>query len=208
MHLDIYLWKIRNIIKNFANFALMGLLLWEIIKWLTGKDKLDAKKIITKTLIAGILIQASWFMMGALLDVSSVAMTAISSFPINFFGTDSQLTQQVASQVAESMHNKTYAINFWKKLDVNNIENSIQTLPTEQTSPDLSNDEALQSILPNASSVSGPLIFLGMSVFRFQWYMDTNNGSAEAITIGFLLKVFMFSILSDSPSSLLQTLSG
>ncbi|MEI7562227.1 MAG: hypothetical protein WCJ39_00435 [bacterium] len=32
MHLDIYLWKIWNIIKNFSNFALMGLLLWEIIK--------------------------------------------------------------------------------------------------------------------------------------------------------------------------------
>lgn len=189
MHLDIYLWKIWNIIKNFANFALMGILLWEIIKGITGK--LDAKKVITKTLIAGILIQASWFMMGALLDVSSIAMTAISSFPINFFGSDSTLTQQVAKQVTDSMHDKTYSINFWKKLDINNIESSINTIKAEQSSPKPSDDEALQSILPNASSVSGPLIFLGMSVFRFQGYMETNNGSAEAITIGFLLKVLV-----------------
>ncbi|MEI7562228.1 MAG: hypothetical protein WCJ39_00440 [bacterium] len=40
---------------------------------------------ITKTLIAGILIQASWFLMGAILDVSSVAMSAVSAFPSNFF---------------------------------------------------------------------------------------------------------------------------
>jgi len=63
IHLDIYLWKIRNIIKNFANFALVGLVLSAIVKGLIGKEALDVKKVITNTLVAGILIQASWFLM-------------------------------------------------------------------------------------------------------------------------------------------------
>ena len=63
IHMDIYLWKIWNIIKNFANFALIALVIGSIIKNLIGKEAIDVKKIITNTLLAGILIQASWFMM-------------------------------------------------------------------------------------------------------------------------------------------------
>ena len=63
IHMDVYLWKIRNIMKNFANFTLAGLVLVSIIKGLVGKEALDVKKIITNTLVAGILIQASRFLM-------------------------------------------------------------------------------------------------------------------------------------------------
>jgi len=63
MHMDIYLWKIRNIMKNFANFALAGLVLVSIVQGLVGKEALNVKKIITNTLIAAILIQASRFLM-------------------------------------------------------------------------------------------------------------------------------------------------
>lgn len=48
--------------KNFANFGLVAIVLRSIVKNLIGKEKMDVKKIITKTLIAGILIQASWFL--------------------------------------------------------------------------------------------------------------------------------------------------
>jgi len=37
MHLDIYLWKIWNIMKNFANFMLVALVLVEIGKKAFGK---------------------------------------------------------------------------------------------------------------------------------------------------------------------------
>lgn len=77
LHMDIYLRKIRNIMKNFANFALVGLILVSIIKGIVGKEALDVKKIITNTLIAGILIQASRFLMGAVIDLSSVATAAV-----------------------------------------------------------------------------------------------------------------------------------
>jgi len=50
--MDIYLRKIWNIMKNFANFALIGIVLYNIIKSLVGKEKMDIKDIIVKTLIA------------------------------------------------------------------------------------------------------------------------------------------------------------
>jgi hypothetical protein len=63
INMDVYLRKIRNIIKNFANFALAGLILFSIVQGIIGKQALDIKKTITNTLVAGILIQASWFLM-------------------------------------------------------------------------------------------------------------------------------------------------
>lgn len=141
-------------------------------------------------MIAGVLIQASWFMLGALLDISSIAISAVSAFPTSFFGSDSQMTQQAVDDVKESMYNKNYVIKM-NADSTQNIQNAITTLPLNQATPALSDDEALKSILPNSSSVSGPLIFLGMSAFKFQNYMSDNNGSPEAITIGFLLKALV-----------------
>ena len=39
--------------------------------------------IIKKTLIAGILIQASWFLMAALVDVSTIATYAVGGLPLS-----------------------------------------------------------------------------------------------------------------------------
>ena len=188
MHLDIYLWKMWNIMKNFANFALLGLLLWEIIKGITGKSKLDAKKVIINTLIAGILIQASRFLMGALLDVSSIAVSAVAAFPSSFLVGDGTLTSTITSEVKDTMYNQKYVRNLSA---ASNVDNIITSLPNETNVAPLSTDDSLQAILPNGSSVSGPFIFLGMSVFRFQDYIDTGNSTVEAITIGFMLKAII-----------------
>ena len=91
IHMDIYLWKIWNIMKNFANFALVGIVMVAIIKSIVGKEALNPKKIITNTLLAGILIQASRFMMGALIDISTVATASISAFPMSFLKNDTKL---------------------------------------------------------------------------------------------------------------------
>jgi hypothetical protein len=39
--------------------------------------------IIKTTLIAGVLIQASWFLMAALVDVSTIATYAVGGLPLN-----------------------------------------------------------------------------------------------------------------------------
>ncbi|MEI8090801.1 MAG: hypothetical protein WCG98_00635 [bacterium] len=61
MHMDVYLWKIWNVMKNFANFGLVAIVIWSVIQSLIGKGGVKVKDIIVKTLVAGVLIQASWF---------------------------------------------------------------------------------------------------------------------------------------------------
>jgi len=87
LHMDAPLRAFWNIIKNFANFALWFLVLFAIVKniFAFGKadDKWKPQKIITQTLIAGVLIQISWFVMAALIDLSTVATYAVGALPLN-----------------------------------------------------------------------------------------------------------------------------
>ncbi len=94
-NMDAPLWKFWNMMKNFANFALWFMVLFAIIKsiftnsgqW-SLKDEKSPLGIIKKTLIAGILIQASWFIMAVLVDLSTIATYAVGGLPLNILKND------------------------------------------------------------------------------------------------------------------------
>lgn len=87
-HLDVPLWKFWNIVKNLANFTLGFMVLFTILKnvFNLGKKVEDVKKIITNTLIAGVLIQASRFLTAALIDISTVATYGVWALPMSVIG--------------------------------------------------------------------------------------------------------------------------
>ena len=143
LHMDIYLWKIRNIMKNFANFGLAGLVLRSIIKGITGKESIDYKKIITNTLIAGILIQASWFFMGALIDISTIATTAISAFPMSFLQNDVGLKTEIGDAIKKFRGQKMV-------IDTKTGKHSIDPITTNPPAT----EDLRESILPTDSSLS------------------------------------------------------
>lgn len=88
-HLDVPLWKFWNVIKNFANFTLWFLVIFSILKYIIKKWSTSPLSIIKSTLIAGILIQASRFILAAVIDVSTVATYAVGGLPLNVIkGTD------------------------------------------------------------------------------------------------------------------------
>ncbi|HBB04938.1 TPA: hypothetical protein DCZ39_08960 [Patescibacteria group bacterium] len=143
IHMDIYLWKIRNIMKNFANFGLIAIVLRNIIQNLVGKNKIDIKGIITKTLIAGILIQASRFLVGAVVDISTIATTAVGAFPSSFL----QSSPDLQEQIRKSMTNNVY-----KKYEIDLFgANTMKPISTTEQPATTSNRE---SILPTYNSVS------------------------------------------------------
>lgn len=189
LHMDVYLRKIWNIMKNFANFALIAFLLGSLIKNLLDKKDLQIKSLITKTLIAGILIQASRFMMWALIDVSTVAVTAVSSFPMSFMWENTQFNTQMKAQ-AEIIRTTTINVNNASPQKIS-IENS-----ANDNSPNpMSNDDILQTLMPNANSMWGPLIFLWASVFRFYEYMGQNSQSTtQVLAVNFSLKMIVLVI--------------
>ena len=83
-HLDAPLRKFRNIMKNFANFILWFLVLLSIIQSIfTLEWHKKPFEIIKQTLIAGILIQASRFLIAAVIDISTIATYAVGWIPLN-----------------------------------------------------------------------------------------------------------------------------
>lgn len=89
LHLDASLWALWNIMKNFANFALWFLVLFAIVRniftWPFGGKTWEKRwpiSIIKKTLIAGVLIQASWFLVAAVVDLSTILTYSIWWLPI------------------------------------------------------------------------------------------------------------------------------
>ena len=159
--MDIYLWKIWNIMKNFANFALLGIVLFNIVKNLTGKDKMNVKDIITKTLVAGILIQASRFVVGALVDISTIAVSAVGAFPSTFLSNNIDLQNFIKNQITTTP--TKFLLDPYGK----------EVMTATNTTP--ASSETRNEILPTYDSVSGPLIYLGFSVFKFQNYMNVGE---------------------------------
>ena len=88
------LWKLRNIMKNFANFGLGFYVVYAIGNYAltkTGKPT----DILRKALIAGVGIQASWFLLGAVLDISTVATYSIGGLPLTVLGQSEEMDQPV-----------------------------------------------------------------------------------------------------------------
>jgi len=186
-HLDVYLRKIRNIMKNFANFALVALVLSGVVKYILGKWGQDIKKIITNTLIAGVLIQASWFLMGALIDISTISTLAVGSFSSSFLESNDAIKNSINASIQEI---GTKGIRFTSS---GTIEHYPTTLPTSNW---------LENVLPNQDSISGPFIYLGMAIFKFQNFLKptsslvSSTGAVEltlTFAIRFLL-LFFFTV--------------
>ena len=80
------LWSMRQIMRNFANFILWGIFLfaifYNIIKW-GAAEKRSFKKVLPKLLFSTILIQASRFMMSALIDFSQIGVYTMGTLPLN-----------------------------------------------------------------------------------------------------------------------------
>ena len=186
MHMDIYLWKIRNIMKNFANFALAGLVLVSIVKGLVGKEALNVKKIITNTLVAAILIQASWFLMWAVIDISTIATAGIGAFPTAFLKNNTQLQKNITDSISSFKATRGIIDLTTETTWLNNMFKSIPETNQSTTA-------TRESILPNQNSVSGPFIYLGMAVFSFQNYLTIGEGNTDlpTLTLGFALRFFL-----------------
>lgn len=169
LHLDASLWALWNIMKNFANFALWFFVLFAIVRNIvsspSSKDAGERKpiKVIQKTLIAGVLIQSSWFLMWALVDLSTIMTSAIGSFPSQFIVWNSEFrwaTENLAGMLAKN--NKIVFKPWADGDDLVDFETNTGNIQDEDDIKAM-----LDTILPDHNSVSGPLMFLWISVFWF-----------------------------------------
>ncbi|HKL43925.1 MAG TPA: hypothetical protein VJ892_01455, partial [Candidatus Absconditabacterales bacterium] len=115
LHIDASLWSLWNIMKNFANFALGFLVLFAIVRNIFtspfGKggsgDKRGPVSIIKKTLIAGVLIQMSWFLMAAVIDVSTILTYSIGGLPMTVLQNNESYKDMPVMGVNAKLEKKT-----------------------------------------------------------------------------------------------------
>ena len=90
--IDALLWKYWNVMKNIANFWLWFYFVYVIFKWLINQWKEDItqklKDILVWLLIAWVWIQASWFLLAVLIDVSNILTYSVWWLPIHILGKD------------------------------------------------------------------------------------------------------------------------
>ena len=85
MGLDVSLWNIWQLVRTFANYTLWFLLLawilWYNLSWQDSMKGIKLPDLLKKILIASVLIQASWFMMMVLVDLSTVLTYSVWWLP-------------------------------------------------------------------------------------------------------------------------------
>ncbi len=102
--LDNALFKFWSIMKNFANFALWFLFVRSIVSYVINpNEKKNPKDMITKLLVAGVWVQLSWFLIGALVDLSTVLTVGIWWLPLQLISNDSELAKKPVLWVKTSV---------------------------------------------------------------------------------------------------------
>ncbi len=153
---------IWGISQTFANFVAVAVFMYTIVTSIIEKD-LDFSKI-SKTilgLIKGIILaNMSFFLIGALIDVSTVATIAVWSFPSTYMSTMPQLREEIITNI-KSVNNKKMSIDLSKERDSGNMithdDGKVNTM-TE--------DEIMDTIMPRENSMSWPLIYIGAYVLK------------------------------------------
>lgn len=85
---DAVLWQLWNIVRNLANYALWFIFVFKIFQYLVDQKKAGKiKDILQSSLIAWIWIQASWFLLAVLIDISNVLTYSVGWLPIHILGT-------------------------------------------------------------------------------------------------------------------------
>ncbi len=92
-YLNVSIYRMRQIMRNFANFALWWIFLFAILRnvfvamswnddsYINGERWI--KKLLPKMLLWAVLIQSSFFMMSTLIDLSTVAIYSVGTLPFN-----------------------------------------------------------------------------------------------------------------------------
>lgn len=177
MNFDVYLWQMWNISKNFANLAIGFMFLFYILKFVFQSEEVTGNEIGKKIgwfLLAGVLIQASWFMMGALLDIEKIATSAMGSLPALVIQDDNSRWQSISSAMENS------AV-LWNRLELKSVKQWNNPTYLIHTKTQISGSSqtpewTLDAILPSNNTLSWPLYFIGFAIFKFQNYSDVPIG--------------------------------
>jgi hypothetical protein len=174
LHLDKVLFTMWNYMKNIANFILGFLLIVWILKSLFTKNAFNFKSELPKFLLASVLINMSWFLMGTLIDLSNVATAAVGAFPEALMW-DSLIKDQQLKKLDASIPDK---------IEINEL-GDVKTYKWWL--------QKLDAVRWRFNDMSWPLLFLGSSILRIQDLPDLNQNitSFKSFTSAQIIKIII-----------------
>ncbi|UFX82839.1 hypothetical protein [Candidatus Absconditicoccus praedator] len=178
-NLDMYLWYLWNIMKNFANFTLAFVFLFVILKtFFVGQPGSVFKSYIPKIGLAAVLIQSSWFLVAVIIDITVISTAAVTSVP---------------NQVISSMDTyDSYQVEIPNKCTVF-FDMDQDDLPNRLCGEEGEDDFTLsvEDITVSANDASGPLIYMGMGILGFMDFQDPQTINLDEISIGSLIRLIL-----------------
>ncbi len=148
--LDDALYKFRSIMKNFANFALWFIFVRSIIQFVLNVQKgkwTHPKDLIVKLLLWSILVNTSWFIMWALVDLSTVLTVWIWWLPLQLIENENLSDKPIFGVKTNIKLNDA----IWK----NNSVAILHTWPG--------------AVFPNNKPYLLPCYFDGGKIVRWEW---------------------------------------
>lgn len=193
MWLDVFLWKIRQVCRSMANYALGFMFIYSIFKYLLSQKWDSPIKNLKNLLISSVLIQASWFLVMALVDLSTIALATVSAFPSQVMSVSTEIEKNAKAQICKSSvlgqeNKKVIVINAFSDEAMKQSNNRWFT--TENPSSPSWGEECpslslLDSLLPQANNLWWPFVYLGFTALNAQdyvyWTMPTASNCTDNI---------------------------
>ena len=186
--LDVLLWKYWNVVKNMANFGLWFYFIFAICRWLLKQTKEDVTKkmkdIILWLLVASVWIQASWFMVSVVLDISTITLVAAGNFPYQVISGSSDVEKSMNTSLKKYVDlaekGKGELISLFPNDENTNSFISVRN-PSIGTSSVASKEQLLDLFLPNTDDISWPLYFIWFSILETNVITSINTADKNWI---------------------------
>lgn len=182
IHMANFMRRVWTIMRQLANYAVGLIFLYQIFKTIvTGEEVSKLKDTLFSVVKATLLINISWFAIAALVDLSIVGVAAVGAIPATVLETQ-----------WDGIKNKFMVPSEFV------ISRDDTKLLGYDLTKSWTGEFALGDIIPQADNVSGPLFFLGVSVFSMFDipYIDPEVTTRSTITLDSLLKLFIIGLFT------------
>lgn len=188
------LWKLWNIMKIFALYTLWFYTVYLILKWFFKGESISVvKSWIGKIMLAWVLINFSRFFMLVLIDISTIMVAWVWSFPTEFFG---------QAEYRKTLMAWTTNIPDTLVIHWSNTDSRLPMFEKRDWSLQLDNNQLVDKILAKQNDMSWPLLYLGFAIMRFQDYpaytdqiLSTKNLAFATIIKIILIMMFVIPLL-------------
>ena len=187
--LDAVLWKLWNVMKNIASFWLWFYFIYKLFGWLIKWEiEKNLKKVLLWILVAWVWIQASWFGVAVVLDISTITLVAAGSLSSQVVSLD----ETTGRNIFENLHNfiddgsdgehnlNEVESRLWISLfSQNRGAYDFISVKREKLDDKLTAEQLMDLILPNEQNLSWPLYYLWFFILNGTKISTLNSTSTK-----------------------------